>query len=377
VAKHLAELDNEVYVVSRRMSQKQPKYEKIDGFHVYRIYRGIVAPLPFSKYEQPEAGKKQALKARFYEKYLFTLLPFYASLFAAHLIKKHDLEIIVERETSFGAGGLASVICRKPLVLEIIGPRYSKLSFNKAEEILAYTETMIHESPIPQKVTFVDAAADTELFRPDADQRAIVRSQYGFSSDVVIGYVGMFAGWHGVEELIEASVDVVRHTPNVKFLMVGPYFEKVKEQVERTPFKDSFIFTGPVPHEKVPAFINAMDITVAPYNPSKSPLRSEYGIGSPLKVFEYMACGKPVIATSVEPILRIINHMENGILVPPGDSKALAKAISFAVQNREKMEEIGEKGRQTVLAKYSWKAFAKRLNKILKEVLAKHSSERD
>jgi glycosyltransferase involved in cell wall biosynthesis len=159
--------------------------------------------------------------------------------------------------------------------------------------------------------------------------------------------------------------------------MVGPYFEKVKEQVERTPFKDSFIFAGPVPHEKVPAFINAMDITVAPYNPSKSPLRSEYGIGSPLKVFEYMACGKPVIATSVEPVLRIINHMENGILVPPGDSKALAKAISFAVQNREKMEEIGEKGRQTVLAKYSWKAFAKRLNKILKEVLAKHSSERD
>jgi glycosyltransferase involved in cell wall biosynthesis len=374
VAKHLAELGNEVYVISRRFSRNQLSFEKISGFYVYRIYRGIAATLPFSKYKQPEIGERKTLKDKVYEKYLFTVFSYYAGLYAAQLITKHGLEIILERETSFGAGAIASAISGKPLILEIIGPRYSRFSFQKAQKILAYTKSMIHESPIPEKVVLVDAAADTGLFKPDLAQRTRIRTLYGISDSIVVGYVGTFVSWHGIEELIDASVELTKCVPNVKFLMVGPYFESAREYAQRKMVEDIFIFTGPVPYENVPALINAMDIAVAPYNPLKSALRSKYGIGSPLKIFEYMACGKPVITTHVEPIPKVVKHMKNGILIPPGDPKALAKAILTLTQNRQKMEELGEEGRQTVLMKYSWESFAKRLNEILREVIEKYST---
>lgn len=375
VAKHLAKGGHEVHVISRRTDHRRTRYVVLNDVHIHRIYRGIVSPLPSSTYEElqsepPSIGA--GLVDRFYEKYLFTVYALYAGFITSHVIKRHDLEVIIERETSFGAGGVASFLTGRPMVLEIIGPRYSRFSFTKSKKILAYTESMIRDPVSPEKLELVTAAADIESFKPNPEWGKAVREKYDLQNCAVVGYIGTFAPWHGLEELVDASLKVIRGFSNVRFLMVGPYFNYARRLAEKNGVSRRYIFTGPVPYEEVPKYINAADILVAPYNPASSELRSKYGIGSPLKVFEYMACGKPVITTSVEPITRVIHDGHTGRLVPPGDSEALSEAIIHLIRNAETRDKIGRMARQEVERHYSWKAFITQLEKALRE--AKNSS---
>jgi len=371
VAKHLTRLGHEVHVISRRVNIAQSDYEVLSNVHVHRIYRGIMAPLPFSSYQRLEKGEEKSigLVGKLYERYLFTIYSLFAGLIASHIIKKYGIEIIIERETSFGAGAIASTITKKPMILEIIGPRYSKFSFKRSKKILAYTRSMISDPPPYEKLVLVTAAADIESFKPNPAEGMPIHERYHLQDYVVVGYVGTFARWHGIEKLIDASIKVLGRFSNVRFLMVGPYFKYAKELVQECGVSNAYVFTGPVSYEDVPKYVNAADILVAPYNPVKSELRRKYGIGSPLKVFEYMACGKPVITTSVEPITQVVQNGKTGILVPPGDSEALAEAIIHLVENPSFAESLGKAARENVKKRYSWEVFAMQLEKILKETL--------
>lgn len=372
VARYIAMLGHDVYVISRRFSVKQHAYEILNNIHIYRIHRGIVAPLPFSKYRQLETQTKNMKPLdKFYEGYLFTIYAFYAGLFASSIIKKYGVEVIIERETSFGAGAIASIITKRPLILEVIGPRYSKLSLDKSKKVLAYTRAMIHD-PIPQdKLVLVTAAADVERFHSDSVKRKAIRKKYNLQDSTVIGYVGTFAEWHGIQELIDASVRVIEHSSNVRFLMVGPYFENARKLAVERGVSAWFVFAGPVPYANVPDYINAADILVAPYNPARSELRRNYGIGSPLKLFEYMACEKPVVTTSVSPIDQMIRNRKNALMVPPGDPGALARAIISLLENPQLMNKISKVAREDVVKRYSWKSFAIKLDQLLKQVVGK------
>lgn len=374
VAKCLSKLGHDVHVISRRINHRQPKYVVLSGVHVHRIYRGIISPLPSSGYKQLQReGRSIGLVDRFYEKYLFSVYTLYAGLVISRVIKQYNLEVIIERETSFGAGGVASVLTGRPMVLEIIGPRYSRFSFKKSEKILAYTKSMIKDSFSSEKLELVTAAADIENFRPNAKWGKIIREKYNLQNFVVIGYIGTFSRWHGMEELIDASKGILKRFSNVRFLLVGPYFNSIREFAKRRGVSNVFTFTGPIPYEEVPKYINAADILVAPYNPFKSELRKKYGIGSPLKVFEYMACGKPVVTTSVHPITEVVRAGDTGVLVPPGDSNALSEAIIYLIENPVLMERIGRAAREEVKKNRSWDGFAIQLENVLKDAVKNNS----
>jgi glycosyltransferase involved in cell wall biosynthesis len=372
VAKNLVVDGNEVHVISRRVNASQPKYEILNGIHIHRIYRGVVRPLPHSSYQNLRGKNELKLANKLYEWYLFNVFSFYSGMVSAQVIRRYELDVILERETSFGAGAIASILTKKPLILEAIGPRYSKLSFNLAKKVLAYTYSMINYSPPTEnKVVLVDAAADAELFKPDQAAREALRKKFGFENSIVVGYVGTFAEWHGIEELIESSVEVLRIYPNVRFMMVGPYFEWAKAFAETRGVIDYFKFFGPVPYHEVSKYVNAADILVAPYNPFRSEMRRRFGIGSPLKVFEYMACGKPVITTAVKPITNVVQNGKTGLLVPMGDSKALSEAIISLIRNPEMAERIGRAARVEIEKKYSWRVFTRKLVDIMKEAVEK------
>jgi len=333
------------------------------------MLRGIFVPLPFSSYVQlrGKGEKPQGFISGLYETYLFTVYTLMAGLAVYRVIKRYDLDVIVERETSFGAGAIASILSKRPMVLEVIGPRYSKLSVRRAKKILIYTRLMVQDFVPSEKLVFVTAAVNVENFKPDFAQREILREKLGLQDSVVIGYVGTFAKWHGIEELINASERVLKEFSNVRFLMVGPYYEYAKRLVQQHGISKAYLFTGAVPYADVPKYMNAADILVAPYNPARSKLRRRYGIGSPLKVFEYMACAKPVIATAIEPITNVIENGKTGILIPPGDHEALAKAIINLIHNFNFAMDIGKAAMQEVERRYSWHKFVGVLENVLSE----------
>lgn len=370
VAKNLSAIGHEVHLISRRVNASHAKYEALDDICVHRIYRGIARPLPFSSYRLDTGREKTpGFASNLYAFYLFTLFALYAGIVAARIIKKQHLEIIVERETSFGAGAIASVITGRPMVMEVIGPRYSRLSLRRACKVMAYTRTMIRDPIAPGRLVLVPGGFDPMLFRPDPDQRKQTRDKLGVQDSLVVGYIGTFQDWHGVDDLIFASREVIGNLPSTKFLMVGPYFARARDLTMELGLSSSYIFTGSVPYRDVPRYVNASDILLAPYNPAKSELRKKYGIGFPLKILEYMACGKPVVATSVEPINRLIQDRVNGVLVPAGNKEVLASVLIELAENPRRREAIGAQALQTVKNHYSWRRFAEQLEAILNDVL--------
>jgi glycosyltransferase involved in cell wall biosynthesis len=141
----------------------------------------------------------------------------------------------------------------------------------------------------------------------------------------------------------------------VKFLIVGDGIMKTKwiQLVNKLKISDKFIFTGRVPYEAVPLYINTSDICVTP----KKPIKSGY---SPLKLYEYMACCKPVVATRTNGF-EIIEEYNAGILINPKNSKEFADAIKTLLHNNNLRIKYGRNGREYVIKNHSWESVVKKV----------------
>jgi glycosyltransferase involved in cell wall biosynthesis len=377
LARNLVKLGHEVHVVARRVDSSQPSLETLDGVIIHRFQRGIFFSSRRSSFSDTQArgsyrGNTSTLLWRSYEAYLHTLFPVYIAMEVARVVKESTIDLIFERETSFGAGAMASVLTGRPLVLEVIGNRVTGLQLSRSTKIIAYSKGMFEDKEQASKVVLVTGAVDTETFRPDLVAGEEVREKYSLGDSPVVGYVGTFQEWHGLSELIEAAQEILRSRSDVKFLMVGPYYKETQDKVAVAGISGAFIFTGPIQYEQVPKYINAGDVLVAPYNPGRIESTEQvrkHGLGSPLKVFEYMAVGKPVITTDVKPISDPIQDGVTGYLIPPGDSTALGSAILRILGDRLTAQKVGAAGRQSVIANYSWTIVAEQLGGIFEAVV--------
>lgn len=362
VASSLREMGHEIHVIARRSSYDEPKVEIIDGVTIHRVNRFILRPGRRRVSTGSADAVSGSLVGSLYYLYLRTLFMVYASLAAIRVIGRYNLDVIVERETSFGAGGLASLLTGRPLVLEIVGPRYSRLSTLLSSSILYYTESMLHDWVDRGRCVKVTAGVNLELFRPDSDARRLVRSKLRLGDDSVIGYVGSFQGWHGVDTFLHATALLKERGARVALLLVGPSFEPYVPITKSLGVSEQCIFVGPVVYKEVPGYINACDILVAPYDPSKDPMRKKFGIGFPIKLLEYMACEKPVVSTSVPPIDSMLAGSEAIMLVEPGNPASLADALERLTRDPGNAARMAKNGSKLVVEKYSWASFARVLS---------------
>jgi glycosyltransferase involved in cell wall biosynthesis len=186
----------------------------------------------------------------------------------------------------------------------------------------------------------------------------------------VIGFVGSFHYWHGVYNLIQLIGEIVALDSCAVFLMVGhggALKSSLDQFVQEKGLKDRVFCTGFVSHEEVPAYINAMDIVVAPYPPL------EFFYYSPVKIYEYMACGKPVVTTRIGQIAELIETGKTGILCDPGDTKALIEAVQQLIRNREVRSAIGRNAAGVIARNHTWKHKARQLSALCGEVHRSHN----
>jgi glycosyltransferase involved in cell wall biosynthesis len=378
VARNLSKLGHEVHVVARRVDSAQAKKESLDGMTIHRYQRGIVFSSRRSSFVNSEAkgsyrGSTPSLVWKSYETYLKTIFPLYIAIEVTRLVRESSIDIIFERETAFGAGAMGSMLTGRPLILEVIGNRVSNMQARRSSKIIAYSRGMFEGTPEASKVETVTGAVDTDMFSPDPAARTEIRKLYSLDSPV-IGYVGTFQEWHGLAELIRAAARLLKRHPDTKFFMVGPYYKETQAKVEAAGLGRSFVFTGPIAYVDVPKYINAADVLVAPYNPDKIESTEQvrkHGLGAPLKVYEYMAVGKPVITTDVKPISDPVEDGVTGYLVPPGDSDALGSALERMLDSPGSFVEMGALARQSMIANYSWAFLARRLSDIFEAVLSR------
>lgn len=208
---------------------------------------------------------------------------------------------------------------------------------------------------------------DPARFHPGAGGAAI-RERYGFGDRLVIGFVGSFNHYQGTEMLMRAAPAVCAEA-DASFLMVG-YGETLPAAVaaaEAGGVADRVVFTDRVPVDDVPAYVDASDVAVAPMVPN--PDGSDF-FNSPVKIFEYMAAGKAIVASRLGQISEIIEDGVTGLLVEPDSPKALSDAIVRLAKDPGLRERLGKAALEAAVEKHTWRRNAARVLETYDAVVA-------
>jgi glycosyltransferase involved in cell wall biosynthesis len=182
--------------------------------------------------------------------------------------------------------------------------------------------------------------------------------------------VGSLASFHGIATLRDLVLDVAPRHPHVAFLLVGggAMADRLRADCERAGLGDRVVFTGFVPRDRVPGLIGAMDVVLAPYAPH------DFFYFSPIKIFEYMAMGRTVIAADLGQIGEVIRDGMVGLLYDPRDPHAVAARVGTAVGDASLRARLGTEARRTAEAQYTWRHNAERVADVLTRAVAGHRS---
>jgi len=171
--------------------------------------------------------------------------------------------------------------------------------------------------------------------------------------------------WHGTRFLIKALPGILSEFPNgIRLIIVGDGPEKaiMVKLSQQLGVNHAIDWIGQVSINKVPLYINAGEICIAPFSLGRN---TKTGI-SPIKIFEYMACGRPFVTTRIGAAYDdMIESCQCGVLVPPNQPAELTKAIVKLLRNPEKCKRMGHKGRQVAVDRYTWTKIAEKTEKFI------------
>jgi|GEM_PF-757016 len=211
----------------------------------------------------------------------------------------------------------------------------------------------------PHKVYCAYAGVDLERFKPSGDTKA-AKIRLGFDPNIpLIGAVGRLDKQKGFTYLIEAAAEVSQKYSPVNFLLVGGGEEEqtLKEQVARHNLEAVFHFAGA--QNNVVPYLEAMDITVM------SSLYESFGF----VLAEYMAMGKPSVATDIPVFAEIVKDGESAVVVKQADAPALAKGLIKLLNNPELAQSIGQAALQRVRLKFNVQRLSTDLMRIYDQLL--------
>lgn len=294
---------------------------------------------------------------------------------------EHDPpDVVYERASLFGIAGLT--FAREigvPHLLELNAPladeqqRYRQggalreLADTSEAWLLTGTDAVLAVSaPLAEQVVargverarvhVVANGVDTTRFHPGGDNG--VRARYGLGDRPVLGFVGGLRPWHGVETLPRAVAALTARHPGVHALIVGdgPLRDEITREIARLGLEAHVTLTGAVPHEDVPAFIRACDVALAPY-----PAASHTFYFSPLKVYEYMACGVPVVGARLGQLADVVEEGVTGRLYPAGDTDALVEACHDLLARPADARRMGARAAEVIAAGHTWGHNARRV----------------
>jgi glycosyltransferase involved in cell wall biosynthesis len=168
----------------------------------------------------------------------------------------------------------------------------------------------------------------------------------------VVSFAGLFYPWHGVPVLARAFVELHRCEPNARLLLIGDGEEapRVRAILERAGITEHALLTGLVPRSAVPGLLAASDVLVSPHTDI------ENFIGSPIKLFEYMATGRAIVASRVAQLGTLLVDGETALLVAPEDPDELCAALTRLAQDPLLRADLGRAARLEAEAKHSWNA---------------------
>ena len=304
----------------------------------------------------------------------------------AALARRFNPDVVIERYYNFGGEGvLAGRKVGAVVVLEVNAPivdhpaslkrivdralivepmrRWRNWQCSQADVIVTPSARII-PAHIPQsKVLRTEWGADTERFRPGAAGRVPFVCRDG---EVIAVFAGAFRAWHGAIHLVDAIRRLRargRHDIKAVFIGDGPELPRVRQAAAGL---GGITLVGAVPHEDVPAILASAHIGVAPFDVAAHPALAYEFHWSPLKIFEYMSSGLPVVAPRIQRLANIVSDGREGLLYDAANPDALAGALerlaSPSVRHR-----LGAAARARAVADFSWASHCRQLDSAIQE----------
>lgn len=309
----------------------------------------------------------------------------------SRILKQEKPDIIIVRPLiySFSAVILARIF-KIPVIVEVNAPiafevknsekqriqflwliyYIEKLNMRLADAVIVVTDTLKDYISLNYRISkdkiFVNQnGVDPKVFFPKEKDERILQ-EYKLRNRTVIGFVGSFTPWHGVTSLVQVILSMQPFYKNLTLILVGngPLREEISEFIKEKKLEEQIILIGQIRHDEIMNYISVMDITVMPCS-------NFYG--SPLKVFEYMAMGKAVIAPNNGPLREIITHNVDGCLI--NDSSVdFEKTLRFLIERDDVRKELEIKARKRIVSNFTWDDNAKRVWNVCRYVLSKNNN---
>jgi len=298
----------------------------------------------------------------------------------------HRPDVLYERYSLFSlAGPWLKRRTGIPMLLEVNAPlcderaihgglalprlaRWSeRTAWRAADAVLPVTRVLagvVADAGIPaERIHVIPNGIDRVRFAT-ADGRA-ARRRLGLDGRLILGFCGFLRSWHGLGRVIEAMAGIP--DPNLHLLLVGdgPARADLESHARARGIADRMTVLGIVPRDEIPDMVSAFDIALQP---------SAVEYASPLKLFDYMAAGRAIVAPDQPNIREVLRHRHDSLLFPPGDPAALGAAIALLCGDAALRRRLGDAAAGTILhGAYTWDANAARVETLARRLLAAES----
>ena len=295
-------------------------------------------------------------------------------LFRASMKQKPD--IIYERHAFYNiSGALIASMLKIPLVIEVnelagyervrkqsfplLAKVIESFVFNRATIVTSVSEFLTSrvKKAVTENVKLMTIPNGIDLEWSEIPKASVVknlRRRLGICDQKVLCFVGGLVPWHNFELMLESVRRLENAIGKLRLIIVGdgPLREKLMTLSKRLLSEQNITFTGNVSHNSVREYIAASDIAIIPETNSYR---------SPIKMFEYMAMAKPVVAPRRPPIQSVIAEGVDGILFNPGEVNSLYEALFLLANDEQLSLRIGKMARKKVLDHYLWSHHAKKI----------------
>ncbi len=261
---------------------------------------------------------------------------------------------------------------RKTIYLAELARRLERKAYHNCDVLVCISQALkdmiVDETGIPQgKVLVIPNGVDTEIFNPK-----IYTPQRQFSG-LTLGFIGGLSAWQGLDLLLQALYELREQLGILINLVVigeGAMRQEWEALSQTLGMETQVRFLGWLPQPEVPPFTAGFDIGFSGH----LDLQGRTVYRSPLKLYEYMSMGKPVITSIVEDSKLLVSQGETGFLFTAGNLESLKLALQKAYEAHERLGEMGDKARAEVVAKHSWVARVRDIIQGTEAILAQKSA---